>query len=258
MNDSLNLMRLLIANVFIGFFLTGCAADRVPATFTKFETVDLREKIATGNYTKKIDNFIVIMDTSSTMNDLYLYEVFESNTIPTLLEVEKEVARRLNHAIPDLDLNAGIRTFGFGPCEEWGFSAERLKLGRYDKKLFDEALDTIECAGGGSPLDYAIETTASDLESVKGKTGIIVISDGDMGEDAAVAVFEMKKQYGNRVCVHTISLGTNPQNRGAMRRLSALSRCGYTTTAAELANASGMEEFVEKVFLTDTSRNRRY
>ncbi|MGH8552932.1 MAG: hypothetical protein ACRERS_06510, partial [Methylococcales bacterium] len=66
--------------------------------------------------------------------------------------------------------------------------------------------------------------------------------------DAAVAVFELKKQYGERICVHTISIGQNPANRLAMRRLSALSRCGYTTTAEEIATGAGMAEFVEKAF----------
>lgn len=229
--------------------LFGCGSERVPATFGAFEPVNLNDRLASGSHTGKIENFMVIMDTSSTMNTPYLYEVFESNTIPTLFEVEKEVLRRLNQTIPEMQLNAGIRTFGFGPCQSWRFSLERLKLGPYHKKSFSEALDSVTCAGGGSPLDYAIDTVGSELESVKGKTGIIVISDGDMDDDAAVSVVEIKKQFGKRVCVHTISLGKNPGNRVAMRRLAALSQCGYTTTAEELATGSGMAEFVEKVFL---------
>lgn len=229
--------------------VTGCGAERIPAKFGAFEPVNLDQRFGSGAYTAKIQNFMVIMDTSSTMNHQYLYEVFDSDTIPTLFEVEKEVIRRMNQAIPAMNLNAGLRTFGFGPCQSWRFSLERLKLGPYDKKSFGEALNSIECAGGGSPMDFAIDMAGSDLESVQGKTGIIIISDGDMGDDASISVVEIKKQYGERVCVHTISLGKNPGNRVAMRRLAALSHCGYTTTAEELATASGMAEFVEKVFL---------
>jgi OOP family OmpA-OmpF porin len=234
---------------FLCSLLTGCGAERIPATFGAFEPVNLDERAGSGGYTGKIENFVVIMDTSSTMNQQYLYEVFDSNTTPTLFEVEKEVIRRLNQAIPAMSLNAGLRTFGFGSCQSWRFSLERLKLGPYDKKTFGEALSSIECASGGSPMDFAIDIVSSDLESVKGKTGIILISDGDTGDDAALAVVEIKKQYGERVCVHTISLGKNPGNRHAMRRLAALSRCGYTTTAEELATGSGMAEFVQKVFI---------
>ncbi|MGH8550134.1 MAG: hypothetical protein ACRERU_16330 [Methylococcales bacterium] len=246
--------RTAVARHLLGFFLlsnllAGCGAERIPATFGAFEPVNLNDRFSSGALNGKIENFVVIMDTSSTMNNPYLYEVFDSNTIPTLFEVEKEVLRRLNQAIPAMRLNAGLRTFGFGSCQSWRFSLERLKLGPYVKKSFSDAVNSIECAGGGSPMDFAIAIVGSDLESIKGKTGIIIISDGELGDDAAVSVIELKKQYGERVCVHTISLGNNPGNRLAMRRLAALSRCGYTTIAEELATASGMAEFVEKVFL---------
>ncbi|MGH8557542.1 MAG: hypothetical protein ACRESZ_08790 [Methylococcales bacterium] len=233
--------------LFYFFVFIGCAAERNPATFKAFEAVHLNKKITEAG-DKKIDNFLVIMDASSTMNNRYLYEAFDSSTIPTLFEVEKELLKRLNQTIPAIKLNAGIRTFGFGPCQSWRFSLELLKLGNYEKKSFNDALDTLECAGGGSPMDFAIDQAGVDLESAPGNTAIIIISDGDMGDDAAVAVFELKKQYGERICVHTISIGQNPANRLAMRRLSALSRCGYTTTAEEIATGAGMAEFVEKAF----------
>lgn len=230
-------------------FLVGCGEARIPPTFEVFSPEDLNSKVTSGNYTEKIENFLVVVDTSSTMNKRYLYEVYESTTTPTLFEVEKEIVKRLNLTIPAMKLNAGIRTFGFGSCQAWRFSLERLKLGPYDKKSFDEALNAIECAGGGSPMEFAIEMAGSDLESFDGKTGIIIVSDGDMDDEPPFSVVELKKQYGKQLCVHTISLGKNPSNRLAMRRLAALSGCGHTTTAEEVATASGMAAFVEKVFL---------
>ncbi|MCI0615464.1 VWA domain-containing protein, partial [bacterium] len=213
----------------IAFFsvLIGCGGERIPPTFKAFEAVDLSDKFSEGGNTGKIDNFLVIMDASSTMNKRYLYEAFDSSIIPTLFEVQKELLKRLNQTIPAMKLNAGIRTFGFGPCQSWRFSLELLKLGNYDKKSFNDALDSIECAGGGSPADFAIDQAGVDIESAKGNTGIIIISDGDMDDAAAVAVFELKKQYRERICVHTIAIGQNPAYRLAMRRLSALSGCGY-------------------------------
>lgn len=228
--------------------LWGCA-DRIPATFAPYEAVDLNDSILMGEYAGKIANLLVIMDTSSTMNEPYLYEAFDSNTIPSMFDVEKEVVKRLNQAIPAIDMNAGIRTYGFGPCHSWSFSMTRLKLGPYRKDTFNEAIDSIECASGGSPLDYAIETATEDLEPVSGNTAVIIISDGEIADDAFAAAFEMKKEIGKGMCIHTISLGNGPDNRSAMRRLASLSRCGYTTTAEELATSSGMADFVEKVFL---------
>jgi OmpA-OmpF porin, OOP family len=242
-------IRSLLYSLIVCYAIAGCGEARIPATFESFAPVDLNASISSAVATGKIDNFVVVMDTSSTMNNLYLYEAFDSSTVPTLFEVEKEVVRRLNQTIPDMNLNAGIRTYGFGPCQSWGFSLERLKFGPYQKESFTDALNSIDCAGGGSPLDYALEMAGSDLESANGNTAIIIISDGDVDESAAVAAVELKKQYDKRICIHTISLGKNPANRLAMRRLAALSGCGYTTTAEEVATASGMAEFVEKVFI---------
>ncbi|MGH8559333.1 MAG: vWA domain-containing protein [Methylococcales bacterium] len=182
------------------------------------------------------------------MNNRYLYEAFESNTVPSLFEVEKEILKRFNQTIPTIDLNAGIRTFGFGPCLSWTFSQLILKPAKYDKLSFDEALDSLVCAGGGSPLDFAIDQAALDLEAIKGDTALIILSDGDLDDAPAIAVFELKRKYAKNICVHTISISEDPANRLAMRRLSALSQCGYTTTAEEIATPEGMAEFVEKTF----------
>ncbi len=242
-------IRSKLYSLILWYAIAGCGEARIPATFEPFEPVNLNPTVSSVIDTGKIENFLVLMDTSSTMNNLYLYEAFGSSTVPSLFEVEKEVLKRLNQTIPAMSLNAGIRTYGFGPCQSWRFSLERLKFGPHDKESFTEALHSIDCAGGGSPLDYAIEMAGTDLESVKGNTAIIIISDGDVDDSAAVAAVELKKQYGNRICIHTISLGRNPANRLAMRRLAALGGCGYTTTAEEVATAAGMAEFVEKVFM---------
>jgi len=230
--------------------LAGCAAERVPVTFAAFEPKNLNEKLLSGDYTSKVDNLLVIVDTSSTMNKRYLYEAFETNVTPILLDVELEILRQFNQTIPEIELKAGIRTYGFGSCQSWGFTVERLKIGPYKKESFDQALDSIECAEGGSPLDVALEQASVDMESLEGQTAIIVLSDGDarVNKDAYWALDELKKTHPDRVCVHTISLG---KKRGI---LAGVGKCGYAATAEAISTASGMAEFVEKIFL---KRNRQ-
>jgi OOP family OmpA-OmpF porin len=239
-----------LASLVLFCILVGCAAERVPVIFAAFEPEDLNEKLAAGDYSSKVDNLLVIVDTSATMNKRYLYEAFETNITPSLLDVELEILRQFNQTIPEIELKAGIRTYGFGSCQSWGFTVERLKLGPYKKESFDRALDSIECAGGGSPLDYALDQASVDMESLEGQTAIIVFSDGGarLDKDAYWALDELKKAHPDRVCVHTISLG---KNRGM---LAGAGKCGYAGTAEAISTASGMAEFVEKVFL---KRNRR-
>ncbi len=246
MNRSLSALLCLLPSV----VMVGCASERMPITFGPFVAQNLDDKLRSGQYKKKFDNVIFILDTSATMNKKYLYEAFDTNVVPTMLEVEKEIAHRLNQTLPNMDINAGIRTFGFGACQSWGFSAERLVVGPHARQTFDEALDTIECAGGGSPLDYAIEQAGEDLASLNGRTALIIISDGDMGDGPFGEVVDLRREYDKQVCVYTISMAKNYQNKKAIRRLAAYSGCGFSILAEDLADPEGMGKYVERVFLT--------
>lgn len=229
--------------------LVGCASERTPATFDEFLAEDLNDTLETGQYTLRFENFILIMDTSATMNKRYLYEAFDTDVVPTLFEVEKEIAKRLNQTLPDTKINAGIRTFGFGICQSWGFSAEWLSIGPYSRQAFNEALESIECAGGGSPMEYAIEKASEDVELLNGRTGLIIISDGGMSKAPFNAVVDLRRKYDKQVCVYTISLGKDYQSKVAMRRLAAFSGCGFSARAEDLADSEGMAKFVKRVFL---------
>lgn len=234
--------------------LNACASAPPPVKFEKFDPVDLGPKLQDGSYRQKVDNFFVIMDTSSTMNQRYLYEAFDSSGTPSLFEVEKEILSRLNQAIPPIRLNAAIRTFGFGSCQDWGFSVLRLAPGPYGRSSFEKALDSIPCAGGGSPLDYAIDQAAEDMSSMKGNTALIIIGDGDMDSTALDAALRIRRSYGVKSCTYTISMGSGSRQRITMRKLAAVSGCGFSVSAEKLAGKNGMSEFVEKVFLQKNER----
>lgn len=236
--------------VITSIVLTSCASDRQPAVFGGFLAQDLNQKIASGTHSKKFDNFILIMDTSETMNENYLYEAFETDVIPTLFEVEKEIASRLNQTLPTMELNAGLRTFGFGSCQSWTFSEVWLPLSPYNKNTFSEAISAIECAGGGSPMEYAIEQAGDDIESANGRTAIIIISDGDLGDSPFNSVVELREKYDTQACIFTIALSKDKVRKMSMRRLSAFSGCGFSIAAEEIASSQGMAEYVERVFLT--------
>ncbi len=237
--------------------LLGCASERTPVTFDHFESVDINDKLESESYIQKTQNFLVIMDTSSTMEKRYLYEAFESSGVPTLFEVEKEILRRFNQAIPSINLNAGIRTYGFGSCQDWGFSAIRLVLGPYSKDSFTNALATIECVGGGSPLDYALDEASEDISGLKGNTALILLSDGQIDTSAMEAAFDIRDNYRKRVCIYTISLGKSSHSRMGMRRLAAISGCGFSVSAEKLGEKQGMSQFVEKIFLQKSYNSSR-
>jgi OOP family OmpA-OmpF porin len=87
---------------------------------------------------------------------------------------------------------------------------------------------------------------AGDVEGLKGKTAIIIISDGNFtgtGPDEAVAM--LKEKYGERVCISSITIG----RVGALSALTSQSRCGVYSFVDDLKTADGMVDFAAKVFL---------
>lgn len=139
-----------------------------------------------GRLVKKVDNFLVIFDASSSMAEQY---EGESKLLRGL-----EIAQRLNQTIPDIALVSGLRMFG----RRAFFSLETTSLlygmTSYTKKGFSGGLNMIRYGRGYSPMELAIAAAAQDLDPAKGKIELIVISDGkDMGSAPLLATDQIDR-----------------------------------------------------------------
>ena len=97
--------------LFLGFALTGCAGLSTKSTADiTCTTKDINAKLKSGDYQKKVDNFLIIQDASSSMSDK-LGKSFTHE--PSKLALSKDLVRCLNSTLPDdFDVNAGMRVFG--------------------------------------------------------------------------------------------------------------------------------------------------
>lgn len=153
-------------------FLFGCAAKE-PVNFGAFTPAQFDlDKVET-----KVDNFLVIMDASSSMRH------------ENKFETAKTVVERLNMTIPELGQTAGFRTFGHDPsvCKDktklfYGMEA-------YTTAGMADGLAGVVKPGGLSRLDKALEAAQTDLEGQAGVyNAVIVVSDGiDMTDVQAQA-----------------------------------------------------------------------
>ncbi len=229
--------------------LSGCASQPT-ASFPPFTPEDLNSKLKAG-YTQNVDNFLVILDASGSMDDTYLGTGFPETSSADKFSVEKEFLSRMNKTIPHLKLNSGLRTFGFGPCLGWSFTQLNAPMAPYSPSSFQSTLDSLECSSGGSPMGEALEAAAEDLQGTQGKVAVIVVSDGKQptGEPRK-AVQTLKQQLGNRLCVHTVWVG-NPGEPGRvlMDSLPAAAGCGTASAVSNVAYSAGAADFVTKVFL---------
>jgi len=140
----------------------------------------------------KVDTFVVITDDSLTM-DLYYQENVK-------YEIARDLAHSLNRTLPDLAFTAGLRSFGQGRCLPKEKTSLLTGMAPYSTAGFATAIDQIQCAGGNSPLNLALQAAAADLAGTDSKAAVIVITDGrHMGTDEVVAAEALKARYGVQV-----------------------------------------------------------
>jgi OOP family OmpA-OmpF porin len=245
---ALKLSGALIAPVLV--VLSGCASQ--PTTsFQPFTPEDLNSKVQSGEYTQKVDNFLVIMDASGSMDDTYLGTAFPETSSADKFSVEKEFLSRMNKTIPDLKLNSGFRTFGFGPCLGWSFTQLNAPMAPYSPATFQSTLDSLECSSGGSPMGDALEAAAGDLQATQGNVAVILLSDGKQaGGEPRKAVEQLRQQLGDRLCLHTVWVG-NPgeEGQGLMASLPTAAGCGTDSALSDVVSSAGAADFVTQVFL---------
>ena len=229
--------------------LSGCVSQSIK-TFQPFQEKNLNALLDAGAYQQKTNSFFVINDSSSSMGDTYLGRSFSNLSKHS---VEKELLNRMNKTIPNLNLMSGLRSFGYGPCTGWAYTYLNQALQNYSKTGFDDAIASLECANGGTPVADAIMETQADLSDAQGNIAVIMLSDGYQYADSpASAVTALKQQYGDKLCLHTIWVGNDKEAEGqaVLTELSELSGCSSSTTAEMIASNQGMADFVTKVFLT--------
>jgi len=243
--------------LFLGFVLTGCAGmSTKPTADIVCTTADIGAMLKSCEYQEKFDNFLVIMDASTSMGEklgpMFSYE-------PSKLALERDLISCLNSSLPDdLGANAGLRIFGPGSSENnliYGMT-------QYSKADMGNAVMSVNGTAGVTPLSKAITFASSDLKDMKGDTAVIIFSDGlnNVGDPVAAAA-AMKEMYGNDVCIYTVLIGDDPKGKMTLEKVAEAGKCGFAAEAnnlhsrtlsagcEEIAFVDGMADFVTSVFL---------
>lgn len=244
--------KLITVAAVVAALMSGCAAQPTPV-FEPFQAQDLNPLLAAG-YTQKVDNFFIINDSSSSMSDDYLSVGYAAQPNPTKFSVEKEVLSRINQTIPNLPnpLTESIRSFGFGPCLDNGFTKLNQEPTAYSKANFSAGIDSLECSSGGSPLDDGIVGSTGDLTASAGKIAVLVVSDGhDLDSYGTKEMKAMKDQYGDRLCVYGVWVGNPEETSGlaVLNQLSSIAGCGFAVSAESISTPEKLGLFVKTIFL---------
>lgn len=206
---------------------------------------DLNPKVKSGELVKKVNNFLVLLDASSTMADK---TKIGRKTDPRKLTLAKDLIKCMNETIPDIALNGGMRAFG--PYH----SKEGLIYGMtgYTQAGLNNAVTSVDSTGGTTPIATTIIDASKDLQETTGKTAVILYSDGmnSMTGDPIAEAAAIKKQFGRDICIYTVLIGSDPEGKKNMDGIARAGECGSATDANSLLTDGGMTDFVSSIFLT--------
>ena len=236
----------LISAILATMLLAGCATQS-SNKFQEFRADDLNAQVQSGVLVQKTNSFIVLNDSSSSMSKTYLNSAEYSGT---KLDVEKNLLNKFNKTLPAIPLQSGIRSFGFGPCVGWRATHLNQSVQTYSPAVFEGAINSLQCSSGGTPLADALGAVKNDFTAATGNLALIVFSDGMDDASPVPATEVLKAEYGDRLCIYTVWVGNEQDEAGManLQQIADLSGCGFSTTANEISNASGMSDFVRKVF----------
>jgi len=227
----------------VALFLFGCASRQPVQPIPEFTLTPFDA----NEYDSAVDNFLIILDASSSMDDPY-------NGNKKFI-VAREIVKRMNHTLPELDQNAGLRSFGHSPLVSKELTVRFYGMQPYSTTALDEKLELITEPGGSSPMHAAITAAGEDLKGFSGKTAVLIISDGQerhgMGSDKTMKTVQaLKDQLGDGACFYPIFIGDNADGMILMDEIARVGKCGFVSNGDTLLTDRGMAQFVEDVFLT--------
>ena len=218
--------------------LFSCATGQVQTPQPLFSP----DMLEADQYEPKVDNFMVILDKSSSMSWKYNEQ--------KRLTIAKDFLNAMNQTLPEMKVNCALRTFGTS-----GFGTPTVLIygpTEYSRKEFQGALDASERAIGRSPLGAAITAAGADLKESEGQIAVIIVSDGsDMNTTPITAANNMKAQFGDRVCIYTVLVGDDPAGETLMKQVAEAGGCGFSVRADEFKDSGDMGDFVKNVFLAE-------
>jgi len=224
----------------ISTLLISCGGKKVMKAEPSFEPY----KFDANQYVPKVDNFVVILDTSSSMADKYAKK--------EKAKIAKDFLSAMNQTLPELKYNAALRVFGHGASLPDKSTMLVYGPTQYSTSGFGAALNSVKGPSGDSSLALAkaINAAGDDMKSSKGPIAVIIVSDGQKMDQKPVKAAEaMKSQFGDRVCIDTVQVGDDPAGKMTLEQIVKAGGCGISTTADRLASSANMAGFVEGIFL---------
>ena len=200
----------VLSLVFFGF-----TAPYVMAAEKVMEQETVTTTAEQTNLVKTADNFIVLFDSSSSMNDPYL------KTGMSKLEAAKEILKEKNKTLPDLGYNAGLYLVSnFKPI---------YMVQKYDREKVAAALDQLPEKGSGATLFVESLSKLRDvLKGLSGRTVVFLFTDGYYTPTPGMKKpSQIAKELADKhdVCFYVISTAKGAQEKEILKTVASINPC---------------------------------
>jgi OmpA-OmpF porin, OOP family len=232
---------IIVLGIALVGFLSGCASKQMPPPEV-YQPV----QADLSAYSRKVDTFVVVLDTASSMEKTYQKRREAERAL--------EIVSRLNQTIPLLDYRAGLVAFSSGSCLSCEDAEVLYGPAPYNRGDFEAALAGYSASGRISRAgSWGVGQQASRfiLQGNPGRVALIVVSDSEniLYGRAFTTVQKLRGTLGHRICIYPIQVDRDYGGSIVMDELVKVGGCGFSVNADEIVSPDAMERYVREVFL---------
>jgi OOP family OmpA-OmpF porin len=210
MRKKFRLSSLVIAVFFLSMMIgVSFAAEAV------MEKEEVPSVVVSKEIVKTADNFVVLLDASSSMNEPYL------DTKMSKLDAVKKLLKDRNAILPDLGYNAGVYLVSnFKPI---------YMMQKYDRDKFAAALDQLPAKASGPTLFVeGLHKLRGVLAGLSGRTVVFLFTDGSYTPTPGMKKpVEIAREIAEKhnVCFYVISTAKGDQEKAILKAVSSINEC---------------------------------
>lgn len=179
-----------------------------------------------------VDQAVVIVDSSSSMRTGKIREA-------------KALAQGLFEVMPEGNYQTAMIAFGGDGRRVYAFESP------YQRESWIGRAARIPFIGGKTPLELSLETTYSMLAGARGRTAVIIISDGQptIPDAAMESARKVAGHPSGEVCIYTIHIGNDAKGQAFLQELASLTSCGNFRDSASLLDEMALRDYVRGIFI---------
>lgn len=197
-------------------------------------------------YTKKVDNFVFIDDTSGSMGGTYAAAGQPKSVLA------KDLLTKLNAQIPELDYNAALCTFAAYELKKSPAIYNRTAYGQAVAGLPTDVV-TFGFIGNPTPLGVGLQDFEAVLKTLKGKTAVILLTDGGQNKDIDPSKVAARLAKSYDICLHVLSFAQTSGEKATVEALRSITpACTVPASYDELGTEAARFDYLKKVLFTET------